>query len=138
MWSHYSKHHTGICLQFEPIRDMNRLLAVRVEYCDDYPHVDFFRIHGIRALMLRKHTGWRYEKEWRIVAPGHADTHIGFSSSALTGVIVGCDAPETTKRLLSDLLGERKRRGKSPLRVYSAVKHPSQYRLRLKRADVGA
>ena len=86
MWSHYAAHHSGICLQFEGARDPTRLNALRVEYHDEYPSLDWLADPAtkLQAILLRKAPPWRYEKEYRVIHPGGAGTFVHFDPGALT------------------------------------------------------
>jgi len=81
MWSHYAKHHTGLCFRFDIARDrMLFIKAVRVGYSNDYPTVNCLRATApqMEPALLRKHAGWCYESERRIVLPGLANTDLSF------------------------------------------------------------
>ncbi len=42
MWSHYARHHTGICYVFDVYRDPNTFFrAIPVRYSDTYPIVQY-------------------------------------------------------------------------------------------------
>jgi hypothetical protein len=68
MWSHYASNHRGLCLQFDVASDPG-LFTLPVEYSEEYPIVnwvtDFNK--GVGDTLLRKHSGWSYERESRII-----------------------------------------------------------------------
>jgi hypothetical protein len=69
MWIHYGRDHTGICLQLEWSRDVHTLSrAVSIEYNDEYPVVNWVKNfkESIGAALMRKHSRWSYENEYRI------------------------------------------------------------------------
>lgn len=71
MWSHYGADHKGYCLAFEGT-DNTAVFgeAQKVRYSEMYPQVDFFKTpkqEQIEPIFLTKHSGWAYEREWRIV-----------------------------------------------------------------------
>lgn len=73
MWSHYAKDHTGICLQFERVRDHRVFLhAFPVKYDDQFPIVNWINDEEMHAqigtLLFAKDPAWEYEHESRIVA----------------------------------------------------------------------
>ena len=75
MWSHYAYNHQGICIQFERAKDYETLSnAVRVNYCSDYPTVDWVKDfeEGLGKVILRKFEDWKYEREERLTKPEYA------------------------------------------------------------------
>lgn len=135
MWSHYAANHEGVCLQFELARDPRTFAqALPVDYNDDYPIVNWVTgMNEINIPLLRKHTGWKYERERRIIIPESAGQFIKFGPAALSGIIVGCRASDPTVKQLRDLLTERSSRGFPPPKLYRAYKHKDKYRLLLKK-----
>ena len=58
MWSHYASNHRGVCLQFDVAKDpINLLLALPVEYSDEYPVVNWITAFEIDKTLLRKSSG---------------------------------------------------------------------------------
>lgn len=138
MWSHYAANHTGVCLQFESLRDIRTFsTAIPVRYTDDYPRINFFKYTGneLSQLMLSKFKHWAYEKERRIVAIGAAHKWLRFSSSALTGIILGAKADTVAEAKLRIAIQSRLDRGLPPIRIYKARQHPSSYKLIVQRID---
>jgi hypothetical protein len=132
MWSHYSSHHKGVSLQFEPIRDpatFFRLIAVK--YSDDYPEILWTTNPdpGIDAMITTKHRGWAYEKEIRLVFPENSRQFISFDSAALQGIIIGCEADDASNEVLRQLLKERAANGLNGPNIYRVVKHEASYEL---------
>jgi hypothetical protein len=83
----------------------------------------------VERAVLRKYSGWAYEKEHRIVMLDRANTSLPFQSDALTGVIMGCRMPQAAETALREILEERSKNGLPPVRVYRAVQHPTEYAL---------
>ena len=138
MWSHYAANHTGIALQFEPVRDVLELAsAVPVSYADSYPVLNWLDglEGGIRLTLRQKHRAWAYEGEFRCLRIRDAHTQLHFDARALTGVILGCRATEHTEQAVRLLLAERAARSAPALAVYRAEQHPRDYRLVLRRLD---
>jgi hypothetical protein len=134
MWSHYAANHEGLCLVFEIARDPKTFLeALPVEYSTDYPVVnwvkDFDKGKDTLHIVRRKHNGWAYEKEWRIIKLTKANTHIKFLPPALRAIIVGCCVKESTLENLEVLLGERSAAHLPPITIYQASKHEIRYEL---------
>jgi hypothetical protein len=93
MWSHYGAHHTGICFEFE--RHENNMLGT------DAKPVTYSRFREIndknptdetQDLFFVKYRGWRYEREWRLLAT-KGDQLYEFPGK-LTSVICGARMPE--------------------------------------------
>jgi hypothetical protein len=132
MWSHYARHHTGVCFQFERARDFKTLSrAVSVEYSSEYPEVNWIKDfrESLSNALLRKHKGWSYEKEKRIVHLGLAHTYLKFNPEAIIGIIMGCRSTPRGQAIIKSLLEERQRANMPPVRLYFAQKHNSKYRL---------
>ena len=132
MWSHYAQHHRGFVLQFDLAKDIQTLLrASKVEYLDKYPVWDVGEIthEDIRPVLLRKHPGWSYEQEWRIVVPNGARTSLKFKPDALMGLTFGCRADLDFKKRVRKILEIRASKSFPPLKIYEAVKHPREYKV---------
>jgi len=136
MWSHYSSNHEGLCLQFERAEDPRTFLhAIPVEYNDEYPIVNWFTgfQDGLIPAMQRKHVGWSYEHENRILLIGKAHQYLSFSPEALKGIILGCKVDDETVSKLQDLLEGRSSFGYSRPTLYKAIQHETEYRLVIRR-----
>lgn len=132
MWSHYSKNHTGVCIQFETARDILTLSnALPVAYTTEYPVVDWVNnfSESINNILLRKHQEWTYEDEHRIVLIGDASTYIDFNPQAIVRIIFGCRASAATHQAIEELLEERHRANLPPIQLLYAKKHDSKYHL---------
>jgi DNA-binding phage protein len=132
MWSHYAGDHTGVCLQLERAQDFLTLSsALPVEYSSNYPEVnwvtDFHESLG--KVILRKHRGWAYEQEQRLMRPNNAHKYLQFGPDALVGVILGCRATAQHRGTIESLLNERAGLGMPSVRLYIALQHESEYRL---------
>jgi Protein of unknown function (DUF2971). len=141
MWAHYGENHRGFCFQFDVAQDVTTFAsAQRVEYSDDYPVLSWVGLNGgtekIETVLLRKFSGWSYEKEHRIVMPASAGHYVDIRPDALTGIIIGCQAPEESVVHLNQLLAERSAANLPLPRVYRAVKHGSRYQLIMKRVTL--
>ena len=132
-WSHYGKDHEGLCYVFESARDLTTFVqAVEVEYNDDYPVINWlteFDSDNLIKILLRKHTGWRYEQERRIIIPERGRTYIAFRPEALRAVILGCRGIPEVRAKLAELFAERASLGYSVPTLYQARKHDSRYEL---------
>jgi hypothetical protein len=135
MWSHYASNHQGICLQFDIVRDpKNLIFALPVDYSDEFPVINWTNFadfkRGMSDTLLRKHPGWKYEGERRIIALERTRIPYPFLPEALTAVILGCRAIEEP---ILGLLDERRKTGLAEPKLYRAFQHDRKYRLNLKR-----
>jgi hypothetical protein len=132
MWSHYARHHEGVCLQFDRARDFPTLAhAVRVDYEPDLPLVNWIidAEEGIKQMLLRKDPCWSYENEYRIVLPEQAGKYVRFRPEALRAVIYGCKAGDNVIAAVESLLAERAAAKLPDVERYTAALHESRYAL---------
>lgn len=133
MWSHYADNHKGFCLQFEVARDPKTLIfkVATMKYCDDYPVLNWITEipDRLEIVISRKHTGWRYEGEKRLVVLEGSHQYVPFRPEALQGIIIGCRADDGEVSRLRELLAERSALGYPLPTVYRAFKHNTKYRL---------
>jgi len=133
MWSHYAANHEGLCLAFEIAGDPRTFLdALPVEYSVEYPVVNWvtdFDKNDITKIVLRKHKGWEYEKERRIIKLKNAHTRIKFRPEALRAIITGCRMKDDTLEKLKTLLEERITASMPAIKIYHCYKHESRYEL---------
>lgn len=132
MWSHYAQDHTGICIQFERARDYLTLSrAISVDYSSDYPEVNWANNfpESLRKAILRKHEGWSYEKESRIVRPEEARQYLEFDPQAIVGIIIGCRTTPDGRKAIETLLEERHCAKMPPVKLFLAKEHGSKYQL---------
>jgi len=121
MWSHYAEKHTGLCVEFSRSGYLN--FTLQVQYTQEYPSLDYFRVmddmrgplearYVIDRLYLSKANDWRYEKEWRLLAYAAPRTYTkdvppdllygkkglhDFPTNLITRVILGCRMPNEDK-----------------------------------------
>lgn len=132
MWSHYSKNHSGICLEFQTANPLFSG-AMKVTYLSHYPRFLPHEMGMDQAcqVLLTKSDAWSYEEEYRLVgipqappgAPMQLDSDwINLPRGALTAVILGCQADQ--KRI------QRFFKGHAPhLPLKKAIRTRNQYRL---------
>lgn len=134
MWSHYGSEHSGVCLRFDPARDVRVFhAALHLDFNDTYPIIDFIvEFHkGIGGSLLRKHPRWKYEQEHRISVSEQAGKFLPFRPEALTGIVLGCRAAPDLEVMVRDLLAERQAKGLPNVQIYRAYQHRSRYDLRI-------
>lgn len=136
MWSHYASNHQGLCFQFDAAKDVRTLGAhtATIHYSDDYPITNWTTdwVGCMQVVLLRKHSGWSYERESRLLVPEHSNRYLRFQPDALRSIIVGCCARLETVEELRHLIKERCAAGFPLPKFYRAFKHNSKYKLLLK------
>ncbi|WP_162932182.1 DUF2971 domain-containing protein [Solimonas sp. K1W22B-7] len=125
MWANYANGHQGICLQYNVALGYDTLCeAVPVIY-DDLPVVEIFGRNDledpIRRMVLRKHTAYLSEKEWRLVRPTQAGQSALVHHTALSGIILGVRALAELEAKARDFIEERRRSGMSAPKLYRAT-----------------
>lgn len=92
MWSHYADNHTGVCLRFEPVYDLNFEKALcPVEYTDEL--IEARQASDLTKCMLTKLKTWEIEKEWRIISDKEK---FSFKQEALTEIVFGLRVTDST------------------------------------------
>lgn len=134
MWSHYSNNHTGLCIQFEPAKDILIFSgALPVDYTSEYPVIDWVNDfqNSMSNLLLRKYEGWSYEDEYRIIQINNAKTYLKFNPKTISRIILGCKVSSDIKQFINETLIERKANGLPPVQILYAKKHKSKYHLHI-------
>lgn len=153
MWSHYAKSHTGLCVEFSRSRYLT--FALRVQYVEEYPTLDFFKAMDdmqqpfsaqarsvVDRIYLSKAIDWKYEKEWRLPAfvgpynrqPSEdvpSDLLYGgkglhdFPTNLITRVFLGCRMMDPDKEEVMEWI----RRGPAKPKIYEARANEGSYTL---------
>ena len=107
MWSHYSSHHKGFCLEFHSDADLFTK-AKRVIYSNDIPTIDLCELmldddfEKVFAIFCTKSSDWQYEREWRVlrqeVGPYCYPQHL------LKAIYFGAKAAESTIMQICDVV----------------------------------
>jgi hypothetical protein len=93
MWSHYSGHFKGFCLEFRTDLDLFQKLR-KVRYTDQMPEVDIVPMlcdddfEQVLDLYCTKALDWQYEQEWRVIH-SQGGTSYTYPTDALTGIYMG-------------------------------------------------
>ena len=138
MWTHYAQNHEGYCLQFEFAQDSRTFAWVQeVQYKDEYPSVNFVDRSTLPdqlfEVLTRKHSGWSYEKEWRLIHRQGANSLMPFRPESLVGIILGCRAPAALSSAVKSVLVEREKADLPPVWMYLAEQDSRAYKLRIRR-----
>jgi hypothetical protein len=112
MWSHYSRNHRGICLEFGTKAKF--ITALRVRYQKEYPPLMIHEHNVGYDMLLTKSDVWAYEQEYRLLCPRFTDVqtplrmdgnYLSIEPTDLKSIIVGCqtdeDSTKTIRRLRS-------------------------------------
>ena len=80
LWAHYADNYTGVCLCFST--DGSLADAHKVSYSDKKPQRsprgEIQLMNAVRNGFFQKHSGWAYEKEWRVVCEKMDDHFLHF------------------------------------------------------------
>lgn len=115
MWAHYAGSHCGVCLEFS-VRNDVMASALKIEYCDAYPSLNFAE-DGMENLLplITKSNDWAYEDEYRLIAQERSAANTGgtlmtdnnflaLPSGILKAVIVGCMMSESDREAIKNWL----------------------------------
>ena len=131
MWSHYSRGHTGICLEFQATSSHFRL-AYEVLYRETYPQILPHEQQNPIKLLITKSDVWNYEEEFRLICPRFPGfwnnplimegNYLAIAPDDLKSIIVGCRADyDVIKALIEEHAPS--------LPVKRAQRLPNKYRL---------
>lgn len=132
MWSHYAKNHTGICFQFEVIKDFFRLsTTLTVNYGTTFPVYDFFANSDKEIInsVLHKYQDWSYEDEKRIVIPSGSNKWYKFEPRALTKILIGSRTSDAQISKLLEIIELRNKAGMPKIRLLKAKQHLDSYKI---------
>jgi hypothetical protein len=139
LWSHYGDQHKGICIGYgmnrEPAPVLHRVLyggnrivstslIARALLEGDMPA----RAEVDEAMLLRKASPWRYEREWRII------DHVGLQDSCLElcDITFGLQCPEALKHMVLSALEGRE----TPIAFYEMRVRRDTFLLHRTKVDV--
>jgi hypothetical protein len=130
LWSHYANAHRGICIGFnaKKLYDTCGFSALGpVTYFDKYPNMSLLRDNEdlFYNQLYNKSLDWYYEKEFRYVKIGAADTTIEFTSDVVSEIYIGCMASLTDISLIKQLRKDKF----SSARLYMCKKSRNGYHL---------
>jgi hypothetical protein len=133
MWSHYSRHHKGVCLEFAVEKTRFRF-AHKVHYQKEYPPLLLHDDSRLDMLIIKSDV-WSYEEEFRLVCPGFTDisdhplimdgNYLSFDPTDLKSIIVGCQASEETITAIKTLVQIHT----PSVAIRRAKRAPNKYRL---------
>lgn len=144
MWSHYAENHQGVCLGFktENLEKMvfdapiNDLPVFEVKYQSVLP-LTFNGLtddpQRLTEFMSVKYKGWKYEKEYRVIAlMDHIKSRkVRFKKNLLSEVIFGSRVVEDEKRVIKEVVKNHYIDKGCPVRFFQAKEERRAYRLTL-------
>ncbi len=137
MWAHYSNKHQEICLEFDAGNELFSQ-ALKLSYQVDYPLFDLTAETEDENLMplTTKSAAWSHEDEYYLIAQEEGaatpdDTlmtqsnYIELPDGALTAIITGCLAPNSTLNAIKKLIEQ----STCSVKLNRAVRACEQYKL---------
>ncbi len=110
MWSHYAKHHSGICYSFEhspksPLFDPDKMSWGNVIYSSLLPELKIFQDQTTRGMLpsilsdvvLTKSQDWAYEQEFRFYNSFDGNS-LKYPIKALKAIILGRRVSESDEK----------------------------------------
>jgi hypothetical protein len=110
MWSHYTRGHTGFCLEFDTsFHPFEKLYQVHYAEENSIPTVNPILAHFqeedfFERMILTKAKCWCYEQEWRIFHKQGGDRTENYPPECLTAVYFGINMPREHKFRIMDIL----------------------------------
>jgi Protein of unknown function (DUF2971) len=133
MWSHYGAQHAGICLLFEPTKDLEVWpRSVAMKYSKDRPSIVYGHpsySEQQEAALLTKFDEWRYEEEFRLLTHGGANKYLKFAAASLFGIVLGAKISEPSTSAILKLCRERQQMGHPDVQLFKARMHSSKFEL---------
>ncbi|HKO46871.1 MAG TPA: DUF2971 domain-containing protein [Polyangiaceae bacterium] len=133
LWAHYANSHKGICLEFDTsVAPLNADIHEVIYQTDlpvmSLPSVDFETFSD--QVLLGKSPHWKYEREWRLVKNNLTpnDRTLTYPPEALTGVILGCNFPDSERATLNAWVAASGARPK----IHRARRSPTEYKVDIK------
>lgn len=107
MWSHYANKHTGVCLEFDTLEDINLFKDLyKVKYRNKRPAYNYLKSPlEIYDFFSKKSRIWEYENEYRVIKQ-QMGLH-QFEKASLKRVIFGCNITTRSRnKVLKRLIGK--------------------------------
>lgn len=145
MWSHYAENHQGVCLGFKTVNlekmafaaPVNELPIFEVKYQSNLPMTFNGLIDDPQRLtefMKVKYKGWKYEKEYRVIAlMDHIKSRkVRFKKDLLSEVIFGSRILEDEKRVIKEVVQNHYIDQGYPVKFLQAEEERRAYKLILR------
>ena len=135
MWAHYANDHKGFCVEYPSTENTNLSKEVSsVMYSANIPSLSIADLSPensaktVELLWRTKATCWRYEKEWRALAPEGEKSYP--APASIASIIFGERMPENDRQIIRQAL-----RGQSQVKFKEAYAHESKFAMRLRRSS---
>ena len=134
MWAHYANDHKGFCVEYSSAE--GTMLSKEVSsviYSAKIPSLSISDLsrdksaQTVELLWRTKSTCWRYEKEWRALAPDGG--RIYPARAPIMAIIFGERMPEQDRELIRQAL-----RSQPQVKFKEAYVHENKFAMRLRRA----
>lgn len=132
MWSHYANHHRGFCVEYSLAKGtLLEQEAVVVNYRQKMPNLTLSDIspanahQTVETLWRTKSACWKYEKEWRVLAPEGNKNYP--ARSPVLAVIFGQRMPISDRKIVEDAL-----RSKPQIKLKEAILDESRFAIQLR------
>jgi hypothetical protein len=136
MWSHYSRNHKGICLEFTA-HDNKFALATKILYQKDYPPFLLHDPNSTNIMLIVKSDDWKYEDEFRLICPRFSDLlglplmmdgdYLNIGANDLTAIILGCQIDNNSAKAIEEMVSAHAPK----VKVRRAIRAPNRYRLEI-------
>jgi hypothetical protein len=134
MWSHYSRNHKGICLEFAA-HDSKFALATKILYQKEYPPFLLHDPNSTNIMLVVKSDDWKYEDEFRLICPRLSDVrglplmmdgnYLKIDPDDVTAIILGCQIDDKSAKAIAEMVNAHAPK----VKVRRAVRAPNKYRL---------
>ncbi len=134
MWSHYARSHSGICLEYDILKDSELFDFVNtVDYTEKFPasvswdqaQKDFLKISLMTKAVL-----WRNEEELRLIKLESAGKKVDINPDCLKSVIFGLKCEKEFRNELIKIMREKGYNKNTEIK--EAVKAENAYKLEIK------
>ena len=142
MWSHYSRKHVGIRIEFDmPIRGYDAYILEKVKYSDKRVQLDMTNPDAYAAIMgslenllTTKANCWSYEREYRMIVAtkkcaielidGKAEAFLNFSPEIVSGIDIGINCSDEAALILQVAMEKYKH-----ATIRKAERHNTDFRI---------
>ncbi len=135
LWSHYASSHTGICLKFDILQDINFFKddLKFVNYRSIMPSIDIDKSDedfDFEEMIFTKSLNWSYEQEIRLLK--NVTGLLKFNKSSLVEIIFGCNRNE---HYCNNFIFTLNQNGYENTNFVLAGQSPTNYNLEFKQMD---
>ena len=106
MWAHYASNHTGCCVKFDLLNDVDLFCKIQpVIYDNNYLTYNYLRDNGgaLRAI-CHKSTDWAYEEEYRVFSMNNIGP-IPLQPGTVKEIYLGCRIDPKDKQNIIQAIG---------------------------------